>query len=78
LYKYGHEQVKWRKKRWNNKEIFIENKYVNRKLNMYTINVFLFVSIGVFHFECSLFVYQFMMGLFDMYQLYGITCSCTG
>ena len=42
------------------------------------LNVFLFVSIGVFHFECGLFVCQFMMGLFDMYHLYGIMCSCTG
>jgi hypothetical protein len=32
LYDYWHKQVKLRKKRWNNKEIFIENKYVNRKL----------------------------------------------
>ena len=34
LYEYWHEQVKIRKKRWNNKEIknFIENKFVNRKL----------------------------------------------
>ena len=34
LYEYRHEQVKIRKKRWNNKEIkkFIENKFVNRKL----------------------------------------------
>jgi non-homologous end joining protein Ku len=42
LYEYWHEQVKTRKKRWNNKEIrdeiikksrnFIENKFVNRKL----------------------------------------------
>ena len=34
MYEYGHEQVKIRKKRWNNKEIrnLIENKYVNRKL----------------------------------------------
>ena len=29
LYEYWHEQVKIRKKRWNNKEI---NKFVNRKL----------------------------------------------
>jgi hypothetical protein len=36
------------------------------------------VSIGVFHLLCGLFVCQFMMGLFDMYHLYGITCSCTG
>ena len=42
------------------------------------IYVFLFVSIGVFHFLCGLFVCQFMMSLFDMYHLYGITCSCTG
>jgi hypothetical protein len=28
LYEYGHEQVKLRKKRWNN-NFFIENKYVN-------------------------------------------------
>jgi hypothetical protein len=28
----GHDQVKLRKKGWNNKEILIENKYVNRKL----------------------------------------------
>ena len=34
LYEYWHEQVKIRKKRWNNKEIknFIENKFANRKL----------------------------------------------
>ena len=32
LYEYGDEQVKIRKRRWNNKEIFIENRYVNRKL----------------------------------------------
>ena len=36
LYEYWHEQVKIRKKRWNNKEIkkiyCIENKFVNRKL----------------------------------------------
>jgi hypothetical protein len=32
LHEYGHKQVKWREKRWNNKEIFIENKYVNHKL----------------------------------------------
>ena len=34
LYKYWHEQVQIRKKTWNNKEIknFIENKFVNRKL----------------------------------------------
>jgi hypothetical protein len=35
LYEYWHEQVIIRKKRWNNKEIqrnFIENKFVNRKL----------------------------------------------
>ena len=30
LYECGHKQVKYLKKRWNNKEIFIENKYVNR------------------------------------------------
>ena len=34
LYEYWHEQIKIRKKRWNNKEIkkFYENKFVNRKL----------------------------------------------
>ena len=34
LYEYWHEQVKIREKWWNNKEIknFIENKFVNRKL----------------------------------------------
>jgi 3',5'-cyclic AMP phosphodiesterase CpdA len=35
LYECGHDQVKLRKKRWNNKDFFIENtkcKYVNRKL----------------------------------------------
>ena len=32
LYEYGHEQVRFRKKRWNNNDFFIENKYVNRKL----------------------------------------------
>jgi hypothetical protein len=31
LYEYWHEQVKIRKKRWNNKERnFIENKFANR------------------------------------------------
>jgi hypothetical protein len=32
LYEYGHKQVKIGKKRWYNKEFFIENTYVNRKL----------------------------------------------
>jgi hypothetical protein len=32
LYEYGDEQVKIRKRRRNNKEFFIENRYVNRKL----------------------------------------------
>ena len=34
LYEYWHEQVKIRKKRWNNKEIkkCIENKFANREL----------------------------------------------
>jgi hypothetical protein len=35
LYEYWHEQVKIRKKRWNNIKkyiFFIENKFVNRKL----------------------------------------------
>jgi len=32
LYEHRHEQVKVRKKGWNNKEIFIENKYAIRRL----------------------------------------------
>jgi hypothetical protein len=29
---HGHKHVKYGKKRWNNKDIFIEKKYANRKL----------------------------------------------
>ena len=32
LYESWQEQVKIRKKRWNNKRNFIENKFANRKL----------------------------------------------
>jgi len=32
------------KKRGNNEEIFIENKYVNKKLNLYTIIVNIYIS----------------------------------
>jgi hypothetical protein len=31
LHECGHEQVKLRKKRWNNKQLFIDDKYVDRK-----------------------------------------------
>ena len=31
LLEYGHEQVKLRKRKCNNKEFLIENKYVSRK-----------------------------------------------